>query len=71
MHPYSQAVPLAAPVSLYASISHLQSEQVVLPGGDIVLIGQSEQFVPEIASSIVEKELTVDDLYFPVIQKHE
>ena len=71
MHPYSQEEPLAAPVILYVSITHLQSEQVVLPGGDIVLIGQPEQVVPEIASSIVEKELTVDDLYFPVIQKHE
>ena len=43
MHPYSQEEPLAAPVILYASITHLQSEQILLPGRDIVLIGQ----VPE------------------------
>jgi hypothetical protein len=43
MHPYSQEEPLAAPVILYASITHLQSEQILLPGRDIVFIGQ----VPE------------------------
>ncbi len=54
MHPYSQAVPLAAPVSLYASISHLQSEQVVLPGRDIVLIGQDQhEGIPEILPNVL------------------
>ena len=43
VQPISQEEPLAAPVKLYASITHLQSEQILLPGRDIVLIGQ----VPE------------------------